>query len=499
VKSLSESKLRWIVIGLCALAAVRVFVFSAAFPFFNNVDEQAHLDLVLKYAHRGLPRAIEPFSAEAARYLAVYSSPEYFVTPQQYEGDQYPPPAWALSPHDRERVLNEEVPFWESRVNHESGEPPLYYKIAGQWLNIGAALGFSGLTLLYWIRFLNVIFAILLVWLGYKAARIVFPGNQFAALALATLLAIWPQSSFYSIQGDSLSPVVFAFAFIALAKLLQSARLPIALSIWLGLTLAATCLVKTANLPLLFVVAIGVIYKAVQLIRKKMRQHGLAIAGAFAVSVALPIAIWFIWNQNHFGDFTATKSKIEILGWTAKPFSDWWSHPIFSLSGLKEFWPELIASFWRGEFIWHHERMATWWSDAFYWTASTTALAIAICGLVKRRQFESQSVLWFALVSILSLAGFLVLLSIRYDFGQCVYPSRIHPYFTSGRLLNGAAVPFFLLFVYAIERVATWTKREWTRWLLLGAVVLLAGSWQLSINSPAFSSRYNFFHRPAIQ
>jgi len=499
VKSLSESKLRWIVIGLCALAAVRVFVFSAVFPFFDNVDEQAHVDLVLKYAHRGPPRTIEPYSAETARYLAVYSSPEYFVTPQQYEGGQYPPPSWESSPDDRQRVLNEEVPFWESRVNHESGEPPLYYTIAGQWLNVGATLGFRGLTLLYWVRFLNVIFAILLVWLGFKAAGVIFPSNRFAALAVATLLAIWPQSSFYSVQGDSLSPVVFALAFIALAKLLRSERPPIALSIWLGLTIAATCLVKTANLPLLFVVAVGVIYKALQLMRQKMRQHGLAIVGAFVVSVAVPLGIWFVWNQNHFGDLTATKSKIEVLGWTAKPFSDWWSHPIFSLRGLKEFWPELIASFWRGEFIWHHERMASWWSDAFYWTASTTALAIAICSLVKRGQFDSKSVLWFALVSFLSLVGFLFLLSIRYDFGHCVYPSRTHPYFTSGRLLNGAAVPFFLLFGYAIERVASWTRREWTRWLLLGAVVLLAGSWQLSISAPAFFSRYNFLHRPAVQ
>jgi hypothetical protein len=499
VKDLPESKLRWIVIGLCTLAAIRVFVFSAVFPFFNNVDEQAHVDLVLKYAHRGPPRTIEPFSAEAAHYFAAYSSPEYFVPPQQYDAGQYPPPTWKLSPDEQERVLNEEVPFWESRINHESGEPPLYYAIAGQWLNIGAAVGFRGLALLYWVRFLNVAFATLLVWLGYKAARVIFPDDQFAALATATLLAIWPQSSFYSVQGDSLSPALFAIAFIALAKMLQSQRPSIALAIWLGLALAATCLVKTANLPLLLVVAAAVIYKAAQLIRHKITQHGLAIVGAFAVSAAVPLAIWFAWNQNHFGDFTATKSKIEILGWTAKPFVDWWSHPIFSLQGVREFWPELIASFWRGEFIWRHERMASWWSDAFYWTASTIALGIVIWSLVTRRRTDSKSSLWFALLSFVSLVGFLVLLSIRYDFGHCVYPSRAHPFFTSGRLLNGIAVPFFLLFAYAIERVASWTKREWARWVLLGAIVLLAGSWQLSINAPAFSSRYNFFRRPAIQ
>ena len=186
------------------------------------------------------------------------------------------------------------------------------------------------------------------------------------------LLAIWPQSSFYSVQGDSLSPVLFAIAFIALAKMLQSDVHRLRSRFGSVLTLAATCLVKTANLPLLFVVAAAVIYKAVQLIAQKMSATRIRrSSGLSQFPLAVPLAIWFAWNQNHFGDLTATKSKIEILGWTAKPFVDWWSHPIFSLQGLKEFWPELIASFWRGEFIWHHERMASWWSDAFYWTAST--------------------------------------------------------------------------------------------------------------------------------
>ncbi len=480
----------------CILTAARVLIFSAGFPLFNNVDERAHVDLVLKYSHGKVPHGIENYSAESARYFVYYSSPEYFLDPNK---EPYGPPVWTLPAEEREQVLEAASQMWQARPNHESGEPPLYYAAAGQWLNLGAAFGLRGLPLLYWIRFLNVVFATLLVWLGYTAARVIFPNSEFAAPATAMLLSIWPQTSFYSVQGDSLSPVLFAIAFIALAKMLRSERPSIALAIWLGLALAATCLVKTANLPLLPVVAAAVIYKAAQLIRQKTAQGGLSIVGAFAVSIGVPLAIWFAWNQKHFGDLTATKSKIQILGWTAKPFVAWWSHPIFSLQGLKEFWPELIASFWRGEFIWHHERMASWWSDAFYWTASTIVLGIAIYSLVTRRRIDSKSSLWFALLSFLSLIGFLVLLSIRYDFGQCVYPSRPHPYFTSGRLLNGAAVPFFLLFAYAIEQIASWTKREWARWVLLGAIVLLAGSWQLSMNAPAFSSRYNFFHRPAIQ
>ena len=65
--------------------------------------------------------------------------------------------------------------------------------------------------------------------------------------------------------------------------------------------------------------------------------------------------------------------------------------------------------------------------------------------------------------------------------------------------MNAAAVPFFLLFAYAIERVASWTKREWIGWGLLGIIALLAVGSQLSINAPVFWSPYNFFHRQTIR
>src|SRR2546428_7400214 len=88
---LSKQQLRWAILGLCLLAAIRVFVFAAAFPFFNNVDEQAHVDLVIKYAHTKLPRSIEPFASDVAFCFAVYSTPEYFVKPEQYGGQDSPP------------------------------------------------------------------------------------------------------------------------------------------------------------------------------------------------------------------------------------------------------------------------------------------------------------------------------------------------------------------------------------------------------------------------
>ncbi len=48
----SEKK---IILLLCFMAALHVFIFSAAFPFFNNVSEAMRYDLVLTYSSGRVP------------------------------------------------------------------------------------------------------------------------------------------------------------------------------------------------------------------------------------------------------------------------------------------------------------------------------------------------------------------------------------------------------------------------------------------------------------
>jgi hypothetical protein len=485
---------------LCVIAVIRTFVFAAVFPFFNNVDEQAHVDLVIKYAHGEPPHGYTNSSEDAARYFGLYSTPEYFLAPEKFETGHYPQPNWTLPPEQRHQLLTASISAWESRVNHESGEPPLYYAIAGVWFDLGKLFGLEGGRLLYWVRFLNVAFAALLVWIGYLAARSITPDHEFFQITVPALLAVWPQSSFYSIQSDPLSPLCFGIAFVGLVRLLQVERLSIFLCVWTGLAVAATCLVKTVNLPLVAVATAVVLFKSWRLARQGILRQGLWTLCLFLACVAVPLVSWFAWNHHYFGEITAARAKTELLGWTQKPLSDWWSHPIFTLHGAKEFWWELIASFWRGEFIWHGRRLAGSLSDAFYWISSALMLVAAVGELIRHRstgELPGQFSLWAAIFSFLSLVAFLALLSIAFDFGECVYPSRAHPYFTSGRLISAAAIPFFLLYAYAIECLGNWTKRNWMRWAILGAVLLVVVVSQLDVNAPVFSSQFNFFHVPA--
>jgi len=486
----------WIVLAACAMAAVRVFLFAAAFPFFNNVDEQAHVDLVVKYSHGDIPRGLGPYSPEAADYFAAFRTPEYFRKAEQY-GGEFPPPNWQISKDEFEKIRSEEIPVWESRANHESGEPPLYYAAAGIWMDVGRACGLHGLTLLYWVRFLNIPFAVILVWLGYVTARTIFPDNEFAQIGLPVLLALWPQSAFFSIQADALSPICFGFAFLGMAKILSSERVSPFVAIATGLGLAAACLVKTSNLPLPL---IALALFGLKLFATRKTTPGASRFTAFAIlllSLAIPLGSWFAWNFQHFGDATATKTKIELLGWTAKPLSEWFPHPIFTLQGFAGFWRELIATFWRGELVWHLERMASGLADAFYAISTGIVVLISLWFLLRRiaGNAEQRWSLWLALLSFLSLVAFMILLSMKFDFGDSPYPSREHPYFVSGRLLNAAALPFFLLFIFVIDRIGRWRERQWISWSLFAATALLLLVSQIQVNAPAFSSRYNFFHR----
>src|SRR5262249_33574541 len=95
---------RKLILLLCAIAALRVFIFCAAFPFFNNVDEQAHVDLVMKYARAELPRDLGHYSSESANAISLYGSPEYFTAPSQFATNEFPHPNWTLPTEQRNEV-----------------------------------------------------------------------------------------------------------------------------------------------------------------------------------------------------------------------------------------------------------------------------------------------------------------------------------------------------------------------------------------------------------
>ena len=275
---------RKIILFLCLLAAAHVFIFSAAFPFFNNVDEQIHFDLAVKYAQGHVPRALESVSDNAVNYIVLYAASEYVGNPTNYPDGQFPPPPWTQPLEKIRPALVEKTAAWRAVTNYEASQPPLYYTLAALWWNLGKICGLHDGGLLYWLRFLDVTFIITLVWLGYLATRLIFPENKFLQISVPALIAFMPQTAFYSIQNDVLSPLCFGAAFICLVKLMRAEIPGVRLGIFTGLALAATFLTKISNLPLLAVSALVILFKASQLVRSwKISRRAAVIARARSV------------------------------------------------------------------------------------------------------------------------------------------------------------------------------------------------------------------------
>jgi hypothetical protein len=442
----SESNERKWVFLLCCVAAIHVFIFSAAFPFFNDVDESTHFDLTVKYSHGDIPRGLAPMSAESLRYLVLYHSLEYVETSADFPDGKFPPPLWHLPIEQvAPLLLSRENIVRQNEMNHESSQPPLYYALTGLWWRVGQWCGFKDGRLLYWLRFLNVFIISALVWLGYIAARMIFPKQRFPRFAVPALMAFIPQSAFYSISNDVLSPLCFGTAFICLVFMLRADVPDVRLGIYAGLALAATCLTKMSNLPLITMSTIVVLLKAVHLAKAGKLRIALPFLAALTLCAALPIGLWLAWCKYNFGDITGSEAKIQYLGWTHKPFGEWWHHPIFTPSGFWTFVSDLLTTFWQGEFWWHRQPMTSPVIDEIYATGSLLLLVFALSGLFSRSENITQpqrEALCLSLASIIASVSFLAFLSVIYDFHNCANPSREHPYFTSGRLMLGSLIPF---------------------------------------------------------
>lgn len=493
----TEARERKIIFLLGLLAATHVFIFSAAFPFFNVVDEQMHLDLVVRYSQADLPRALTPPAAEALPYFAIYGTPEFLWLPASQPDGKIPPPPWKQPMETvREKLLAKEAGYQAVFKNHEASQPPLYYSLAGAWWRVGKILGLDGGRLLYWLRFLNVPVIAAIVWLGWFAARKIFPENAFVRVAVPALIALLPQTAFYSIQNDVLSPLTCGAAFVLLLKFWDAEIPAVKLAAATGLALAAVFLTKTSNLPLLAVAGIFLLLKILRLVQnRKLRGSFSAVAVLFACA-ALPAVAWLAWCKINFGDFTGSGLKIQFLNWTPKPFIAWFHHPLFTPAGLWFFVSKNLATFWQGEFLWHRQPLALPAVDLIYVLLTLALLSVAFVVLFRCSSplaAAQRRALWFSFASFVSLFAFFALLSVKYDFQDCFYPSRAYPFFTSGRLLLGALIPFLLLFACGLDQTLK-KFGDVTKFTALAALLLFMLASEITIDWNIFPNEYNWFH-----
>ncbi|MDD2709147.1 MAG: glycosyltransferase family 39 protein [Verrucomicrobiae bacterium] len=480
---------RRLLAAICLAAAIRLFLFSAAFPFFNNVDERAQFDTVHKYARGWLPRAhTDTFDNETAALIALYGSPEYF-SPEKCA------PPFRAAPDILRAHIQDGARMWTSRHNHEAFSPPLYYLIAGQWLNLGKGIGFQSGDILYWVRFLNIPLYLLTLWGAWHWLRQSQPKNFELRLGALLFLAFLPQDTFYSINNDVLCPAITTAALILLSRLDDNIRFIRYAAA--GLVVAAGLLTKltdAALLPLMLFFAIFHLSSSLPSERPK-RLAGLALLGGCAL---LPFAGWMIWNIHQAGGALGTAAKAQAVGIDSRPMAEWLQAPVFSSCGAWFFISDFIQTFWRGEFYWHGQRLASPWADTLFITTTLAALSAGLLGIWRRRQQAARRENFDNLLTtatLLCFVGMVFVLSLRLRYIAGGFADlHLPPIIANGRFAVGALVPFAILYTQGIQFFCSRFPGKIRPWMIMSFIGLSATVSEIALSLDVFCSPYNWFH-----
>jgi hypothetical protein len=480
---------------LCVLAMIRIFLFNAAYPMFNPIDELQHFDTIIKHAKgeiynsANINHFVDPWSAKVR---LLYASPEYMgkvtdnISPAYRNMDNYTADTIAEN-------------SFRSLTNFEIHSPPIYYLIAAQWYKIGNRIISNDGFLLYWLRFLNVIFYGFFILLSYRFCKAIYPENKHIRIGVATILTVFPNDVFYTLNSDVISPIFCLLALYMLFQIIKHDHNIFYYAIT-GFAISSTILVKLTNMPTYVLSAfliLIIIYQAIKVNKLKTNLwHFIALISCSLI----PVMLWMGCNLYYLGDMTGTADKLEYLTITKKSFPEWFNHPIFRLEGLfstAKHFNILIDSFWHGEIFWGMRSTAPYLADIFYTITSILFITAAFVKLYAemKTQFSSKYLyrLSFFILLILSI-GYLIFLSIQFDFGQCYSPSRADPFFDKGRLIIGCLVPFLILYLEGLLFILDKLKFKTSFFVYIGTICIIILIFSSISSYDIFKSKFNWYH-----
>jgi hypothetical protein len=489
-----------IVLALSVLAAFRILIFAAAFPLTNNTDERFHWLTTQMYAQGRMPgKDLPRMEPEFARTFLLYWSPEYGRSQEYLRSNGVNGPLYGLSPQVRDSVLAQEfyvrqLSQWLRRPNYEAQSAPFYYTVAAGWYDLGAILGLRDWVLGYWVRVLNPIAYALLVWLSYRFVRRVYPERTFLHLAVPALIAVFPQDVFFGMNRDVFSAPLAAAALLLMTRAVDS-KTGRCWPLLIGSFLVSLAFLSNVSNCVLYGPLIATIWVWVHLSVETVHRK-VWIVSANALAAAVLPSLWMLRNYLVMGDLTGGRAKAHDLAWTVKPFAEMFHHPLFSLHGLRYFLVELTRRFWDGEYVWHGLPMRSAWADRFYILSSAVFLVLFAIDFVSRRRAISplQRLAGFqALFLVVSSVLFLAAISLPFDFHDCAYPSRLYPYFVSGRIISGALLPFILIYASSLELITSVVRKWVSPAVVIACLLLFITGSEIRVRSAVFASPYNFF------
>lgn len=486
----------WVV--FCTLAAfLRIASYSTAFPLFIAGDEAHHFDAIHKYSHGLVTGAIQPFTPAVNRIIALHASPEGRWGPEFFANGEIPAPLWRLDEARREAAVSERARTRDRFRNCELTHPPVFYLIMAAWSRLGELLGLRDGRLVYWLRFFCAAIWATLVPFGALWAKRLFPERPFDSMAIAGLIAFYPHDTFYAVQNDVLTPLLFGAAFTELARLEMRPDAGFGAHLRAGALVAATLLAKLSTVAIVVVLSLVAWRK---LWRSAQARDGCAIrrVAVMLAAAALPVLGWGLWNLTTFGDLTGGGAKAAFLGWTHRPLGAYLAHPLFTWGGAVAFLGGNLVDFWRGAYTWHGVVLRHRFADAVY-AGSTLFFFAAAAWALQKKAGASASDRRVHFLGAAALGGsllFLAGLSVFYDFPiSGTRPTRELPLLIDGRLLLCVLVPFLLLYLRGLGEVCA--RFRISPAYVLSPIILVAAISELLLIIEPLRSQYNWYGLPS--
>jgi hypothetical protein len=430
------STLKW---TIALLFALKVLLFAMAYPLFNTTDELPNFDTVLKqgkgYSYEDRNYYFDTLTLELAHKV---QSKEYLLG--EFQNEDFVPLLKLQYQDDFEGYFN----FFSKTTHQQTHSSPFYFKPLG-WIFYALPGDLNPYLKIYSLRFVNVVLAFFLAFCAITLGMRVFQ-NRALALSCGVLLLGIPQSIYYFINVDILSALSAVVFLLFAVKSYQHFTLKNLLLV--ALTGALTILIKASGL---IIVCCGFLLLLLGRIEVRWKRFFyLPISILLMILLMLP---GFINRVSSGVGLFATKEKVKVLGWTAKEVENYFPHVITSIGGMSNFFTKTWQSWWLGESLWEGTDIYSSFST-YYVTIITTLLLLVFAvrsyylsnyhGLLN----NIRRISWFSYIGYFLLFAFL---SVRYDFGNCVYPSKAFPIFVSGRLMLGMLFPFLFSFVDSVS------------------------------------------------
>jgi 4-amino-4-deoxy-L-arabinose transferase-like glycosyltransferase len=335
---------RFILVLMLAYVAKQVFsVF--VYPAFSGHDEVAHYSHIRTLATEGRL----PTLPNLTQWRAVASTGQTPPTDQlpaelypycRFVLDWYCEPAnerWSRTPPRIVTVLGQLYP---SGYDYTANHPPLYYALMTPfyWLT----RGLSPLAQQYIFRLLAIPLGAVTVWLAYRLAMTIFPGDAFLAVTTAALVAFQPQISYEAamVNNDIASIALYAWMTLLLARGIRD-KFPYRTCVWLGVGFGLALLTKGTSLSVAPAIALAIILASGWRDVRTWVTKG-ALAAAPAAILAAP---WYVYMYRTYGNFDALPQVAAL---------QWWNSPAGSFFGMltsRDFIVMRFRETW-GEFGW---------------------------------------------------------------------------------------------------------------------------------------------------